>query len=646
MERTLDVSTTKPPLTPTSSSPPITLGHRVTYLGFLGFELCLRLLPMIFWCYLGEFIGLLGWLIMPRYRRRILRNLRIIFRKELSTRELHMLTRKNFQTTICNFVSAAKAATMSDRALEKHYRIKGAENVYNAIDKGKGLACAISHAGNWELLARIRPSFATVSRFGSMYRELDNPLIETLWQKRRQSSGCEMLGKKANTFADATQILRDNGMLGILCDQNAGNYGIIVPYYKKLTSTTNLPALLQRRTGATLITVNVKTLRRGFWEVEFSTPLELPLKNKDTADTTARINKSLSILGKQSPLDGFWLHNRWKQDVILPRGEPIPKVALITSKTNSPLRILLSTPKAFDKAIITVPLLRSFILARPDTEWTIICPSEQKSFWELQPEVRLVIDKSKDLKNALLSTNNDPETALDIALFLDEDNTVLKHIPALGDITLGCLPSHPYKSKIRRFPHPLLSSKPKHYFTEIALLAKQFLIPITAECFTPQKTSPIEQQPLVLLAPFSSLGNKAEAPLSLWEELVAQLDIPCAFIAQERDRERLAPLAEKLSLPYYACGDKELLTQLSVATALIAVDGVLPALAAHTGLPCTTLFGPRMPEQHRPLGTFHTQVSTHNDCCPCLYETCPRQIPCLHNLRAEQVLRAYQQLKQ
>ena len=60
-------------------------------------------------------------------------------------------------------------------------------------------------------------------------------------------------------FQEAIKLLRGGGAIGILSDQHAGDQGLWVPFFGKLASTSPLPALLAKRTGAVLVGMAVYT---------------------------------------------------------------------------------------------------------------------------------------------------------------------------------------------------------------------------------------------------------------------------------------------------------------------------------------------------------------------------------------------------
>lgn len=583
-----------------------TWAERFMFTAFLLFEGILRMFPMAFWCLFGRTVGLIGYYILPRYRRRIRHNLRIILGKQGAKEDLDRLAKENFKTLLCNFIAAAKAATMSDKALSRHYVIKGREHIMNSLkENGKGVICAISHMGNWELLARVRIRFSDVKRYGSMYRELDNSLIEQYWLERRQKSGCEMFGKKKTSFSSSTQILRDNGMLGILCDQNAGQYGVLVPYFGKRTSTTNLPALLQRRTGATLHTTTVRTIGLGKWEIAFGPAIEVENNGRDMAATTAKINYELSRIGRQSVVDGFWLHNRWKLEAFTLSYTTETPSSKNQEEESHPLRLLLVVPERLAEGLILIPFIRQCCVYRHDCEWSVLCPPSQKDFWQQCEEIQNVLVTGKNRNAQLRALDESSVTGLDAAFIFHPDKSVVSVLRKIGAIELRSIAGDNAALSGWRCatdPGELASSR-GHRMDRLISVAKIWGMDLEKLDYLPHlRKRKSGGDDVVYFAPFSEYAAGAGWMPRDWGELAVLLPYTCRVLAFPENVAEAEFLAGELGLPLDICEVGQVMPILRQARLLIGVDGVLPGIAALCGTPTVTLFTHRLPEEWAPLG--------------------------------------------
>ncbi|MFR0851220.1 lysophospholipid acyltransferase family protein, partial [Akkermansia sp.] len=162
-----------------SDPPPSSRKAFVHYAGMKGFLLMeglLKLVGMKTLFRLGRMAGGAAWHLLPQRRKIVERNLRIVLDPALRGRELEKLSKENFKRTIANFLCSAKTAILTDDQLKKCVEITGHEAFARPVLEGRGQVCAIAHSGNWEALARIRVFYPEIERYGSMYRQFDNPL--------------------------------------------------------------------------------------------------------------------------------------------------------------------------------------------------------------------------------------------------------------------------------------------------------------------------------------------------------------------------------------------------------------------------------------------------------------------------------------
>jgi KDO2-lipid IV(A) lauroyltransferase len=156
--------------------------------------------------------------------------------------------------------------------------------------------------GNWELLSRMVHFFPAGSKAGAMYRHLNNIPLDRRTRKRREADGTKMFSKNEG-FHQVTGFLREGGIVGILADQRTGRHGDLVPFFGRLTRSSPLPSLLARRSKSQLLALSLVTESPGKWRAEF-----LPVNAATTADCMETLEQTI----RRSPIDVFWLQERWK----------------------------------------------------------------------------------------------------------------------------------------------------------------------------------------------------------------------------------------------------------------------------------------------------------------------------------------------
>lgn len=631
-----------------SDSPPSSRKAFVHYAGMKGFLLMeglLKLVGMKTLFRLGRMAGGAAWHLLPKRRKIVERNLRIVLDPALRGRELKKLGKENFRRTIANFLCSAKTAILTDDQLKKCVKITGHEAFARPVLEGRGQVCAIAHSGNWEALARICVFYPEIERYGSMYRQFDNPLMEEYMYRRRTERGTQMFSKEGGIKAPM-KILKEGGALGVLSDQFVWE-GVYVPFFGKVTGTTPLPALLRKRAGADMVAIAVRTDKPGHWIADMGNVVDFSGSDGSLAGDTMEVNRHLEELIGKSVLDVFWMHHRWKSiDRFAPRDEKTFR--LLEKMELKPYRILVAVPRALDEALLTVPLIRALKGARPDMQVSVICPSDQAGVWKTFEEVAHVLphDSLKQLREALAADEFYNEGPLDLGVMLDQDMETLKALAPYGPMMFSGLDTHPgcRKYKFRVKASVLKAAPPVHRVRPYLHLGDLHGLDIWNSFVFPVKKAHAGEGAPVLIAPFSTLGPASEWGEEQWEELVRSLPGRPVLVALEEDRARASALAERLQVEMKAGAPEDLFPVMDAAAAAIAVDGVIPSLCSCRGLPTVTLFSTRLPDVCRPLGQFHRSLYSHQCCSPCFLRECDRGTPCNRSISVQEALDALREI--
>lgn len=286
-----------------------TLARRIKWrletAAYLVIEAGLGLLPLAWVASAGRLAGAVAWLVLPKRRRVVARNLRIAFAGERTPEELRALTKEVFRRSGANLLCSLRTAEMGERSLARALMVRD-EIVYReALARGKGVVMVLAHMGNWEALAQWFPKLLPPGVKGAtVYRPLNNPIMNARVAAARARRGVGLFSKDDNPLSMAG-FLRRGGVLGVLADQRAGVIGELVPFFGRLTSCTPIPAILARRTGAAVVGVSLRTAGAGRWEMSFHAL-------GAGEPTTAGVMRLLERMVRESPADVFWLQDRWK----------------------------------------------------------------------------------------------------------------------------------------------------------------------------------------------------------------------------------------------------------------------------------------------------------------------------------------------
>ncbi len=215
--------------------------------------------------------------------------------------------------------------------------------------------------------------------FASIFRPIDNPSADAFIRQTRERFGMRLLSRKQG-FQEAVKILRRNGFIGILHDQNAGDQGALTLLFDRVCSTTELPGLLATKFNAAVYVIYPRYL--GFWRVELH--VERIAHEGTAAGVTIALNRWLEEklrADENQCTSWLWGHQRWKnQDAPHARFRLGQKrnfladelrlrgLAALPRRT----RIWVRLPNWLGDVVMALPLLRAIRTARPDAEITFV----------------------------------------------------------------------------------------------------------------------------------------------------------------------------------------------------------------------------------------------------------------------------------
>jgi heptosyltransferase-2 len=612
-----------------------------------GFAL-LTALPLRALFRFGQLVGFCAWLILPHYRRLAFHNVSIAFGKEKTPRERRRLVRRHFQRLSANLLCGLKVAAMPIEQIKRCTEIENLDTIDRHLRGKRGVVVILSHLGNWELFSQIFPTFIDYARNSTIYQKLGNRLIDEHVRKLRARTGVEMFDRKEG-FQKPIELLRGGGVIGILSDQHAGDQGLWAPFFGKLASTTPLPALLAKRTGAALVAVGLYTDGVARWRIVVEPALDLI--NESVESLTAKSNEIIAAQVRRAPEDWFWVHNRWKT--------PRPNFLLNRYKRGvylpgqmqdlKPFRILIRASNWLGDAVMSVPAVRAIKAGRPDAHVTVVTPANLAPVWKLVPEVDEIVSlESKSLFHAVRLIERAPK--FDVAVLFP--NSLRVALEAwLSDIPrrVG------YRGHFRAWllnqivPDRRKRGPLEHQSLRYLRLARE-LGADEGEMFNAQRAivdqpSTINHQPLLGLCPGAEYG-----PAKRWlpdrftevaSTIAAQQQIKWVLLGTAKDADVGAQIATALG---ENCLNRigqttveQLIEELRACRLLLTNDTGTMHLAALLGVPTVAIFGSTEPALTGPIGKGHIVLRHHVECSPCFLRECPIDFRCMKAIGVEEV---------
>jgi lipopolysaccharide heptosyltransferase II len=614
-----------------------------------GFAL-ISLFPLRLLFALGRALGFCGWLLLPKYRQLAFRNIQIAFGEEKSSPEIRRIVRRHFQRLGANLLSGLKLAAMPLEKVRERVKVENAEAPERELRGGRPVVFVLSHIGNWELQAQMFPPIIGFVRNSTIYQPLANRYIDRHVRALRARAGVELFDRREG-FQKPIELLRSGGAIGVLSDQHAGDQGLWVPFFGKLASTTPLPALLTKRTGAALLGTAIYTEGPGRWRMVFTDRIDA---DGDSVEAmTAKANELIETQIRRAPEDGFWLHNRWKTprpNFLLARykrGVYLPKN--LRREQLKPFRILIRSSNWLGDAVMSVPAVRAIKKGRPDTHVTILAAEKIAPMWKLIPEVDQIlslpnkslfsaarlIGRQKRFDAAILFPNS-----LRVAL---EGWRIPRKVGYRGHTRAWLL------NQIVR--EPRRPGPPQHHASRFLRIADDCGADVDLGCDAnaalPQKSKGTDQKVLGL-CPGAEYGPaKRWLPERFAEAaaaISAQSKIKWILFGMEKDKaigETIATaLGENCSNRIGQTTLDQLIEELRGCRALLTNDTGTMHLAALLGVPVVAIFGSTEPALTGPLGNGHTIIRHHVECSPCFLRECPIDFRCMKTVTVLEVVNA------
>lgn len=261
---------------------------------------------------LGIGMGAAMRIISPRHARIVMTNLRLAFGGEKSEAELAGIAKACYRHLGLCLTEFVRLPAMGAEDIRQMAELRGREHIEAALERGRGAILLTGHVGNWEMAgSRIAAEGYPVNVIARAQRDTE---ITECVRRTREAMGMRVLHRRA-AVRGSLRALRDNELLGILLDQNAGDDGVFVDFFGHLASTAPGAAAFALKTGAPVLPTFGFRKPDGTHTIEVGEPVPLVNtgdRDRDIYENTARYTQIIEERIRARPEQWFWLHKRWK----------------------------------------------------------------------------------------------------------------------------------------------------------------------------------------------------------------------------------------------------------------------------------------------------------------------------------------------
>ena len=285
--------------------------HFIEYQILIGLGFLIRGLSRPTILRLGRLVGDFIYYCVPVRKAIVLDHLEQAF-PEKSVAEIKKIARGTYQNLGMNVLEHLRIPTLSDEEIRGVVDLADEEILVQALNRKRGVIIVGGHFGNWEYSSSALS--ANGYRFGVVVAKVSNKYIDNRINEHREKTGGVMIPKRSSTKA-VIKMLRENGTVGMLIDQNQKRGGVFVDFFGRPCSTAKGPALLALKTGAAIIFFAAirqpdTTIKVAFEPIDID--YQAGATEENIHDIIQRCTSRLEHYSRLYPDQWFWMHRRWK----------------------------------------------------------------------------------------------------------------------------------------------------------------------------------------------------------------------------------------------------------------------------------------------------------------------------------------------
>ncbi len=307
------------------------------------FNVVLTALPIRTALAIGRFFGNLAYIVNYRRAKVAYANMRAAFDGEKEPSEIRKIVRALYRNFGQVLVEIVRMPSINKPYMDKYIEVHGFNNFTDALKKGRGVIYLTGHFGNWELC-----SIASALRGFPLFvlaREQKMVRLNNFLNMARESKGCKVI-KKGMATREIYEHLENNGIVGILSDQDSGKKGVFINFFGRPTSSPRGAFALAGKTQAVIIPAFAVRTDGPYHKIFIESAIEVSNIGDTDANELLAMQKFASLLEshiRKHPEQWLWLHKRWKST-------PLRKVAILSDGKKGHLNQSLAVLEEIKKA--------------------------------------------------------------------------------------------------------------------------------------------------------------------------------------------------------------------------------------------------------------------------------------------------------
>lgn len=233
---------------------------------------------------------------------------------DFSKKEIKNTVNK-FYSHLCDYAfESISLLHMSEREIKKRFVFKNADYLTSDFVEHKNIIALFGHYCNWEWVCSL-PLWNKNINIATLYKPLRNIHFDQLFLQIRSKFGTKCIDKN-KVLREIIKLSKETKpyVVAFIADQTPSIHNI---HYRTTFLNHADTAMLTgweniaRRTNDAVVFLNVKRLKRGYYEAEIEL-MALNPKDMSEYELTELYVKLMERTIAQDPALWLWSHNRWK----------------------------------------------------------------------------------------------------------------------------------------------------------------------------------------------------------------------------------------------------------------------------------------------------------------------------------------------
>ena len=222
---------------------------------------------------------------------------------ELDSNQIESILKNTYLNFCHNFI---ELVSLPNSYENMQIEVKGKVLLQSLLKQKKGIVFITGHFGAWEILGQWVAK--NVPLFVGVAQKQKNKGAHDFFINQRELAGTKHI-IKGDSIKLMYEVLSNNGLLGLVSDQDAKKKGIFVDFFGTPASTPKGAALFHINTKAPILLGICYKENFQKYHIHFKA---IDTKNKNIEEITQEYTNQLETYIKQYPDQYFWFHRRWK----------------------------------------------------------------------------------------------------------------------------------------------------------------------------------------------------------------------------------------------------------------------------------------------------------------------------------------------